>query len=603
MTWRSWAWPTLSGEVVRRASEIERRLGIPSVIARVLAGRGMGVRQAESLVARTLQFCTDDIGEPDYCDEAARALLNAARNGRIGILCDYDVDGSTAQSILVIALRAVMGAGWEDPVVVVPDRQVEGFGPNGRCLDELVNAGVTCVAVLDCGTASGPLLDQYHAEHGMLPVVIDHHPARHHDPPQSGVLVNPWQSRGPDPGEQGAICTAVLCWFLARRLLRLAGLTRGQTGIVRCHATVFAALGTVCDVMRMDKPFNRAIVKAGVRLMATDELVPASIRAISASAGLGNDATVADLGWRIGPRINAGSRMGNSALASRCLRSTNPAEARSLADELDLCNRERTKLSALAVRELMDSPDHLDLARGPVNVYVAQHARLGTVGLVAGDTTRQFGWPSVAFVLNGDGVFAGSGRSALGFDLGAAVSAAVRAGLALKGGGHAKACGVNVDPSRLDEFRQFMHARFAETMSINGETPVPTYKVDAELGGIELSPEGLETIAMQLEAFEPWGEGLRKPQFGIRGCCLRSFSTMNGGHLRMMLDKDGQRFRSFWFRPPEDWRARMGLPEGATSGYGDHAAVIGQIELDTWRDRREGRFVIRDAKPTADVGA
>ena len=230
---------------------------MPPALAFALANRIADSCDPWDLAAHSLGNCTRQIGEPDHVEQAAGALLEASRTGSMGILCDFDVDGSTSQAILVETMRAVWRGKAPDPVVAVPYRNSEGFGPNERCLNLLQEAGVSCVAVVDCGTAAGALLDSYQESAGIVPVVIDHHPPHRETPPTSGPVVNPWVWRGPAPREQGTLCAAALTWFVARAILRQSGLSAEDTIGVRKRITLLAAIGTACNMMRLDMPFNR----------------------------------------------------------------------------------------------------------------------------------------------------------------------------------------------------------------------------------------------------------------------------------------------------------------------------------------------------------
>ncbi len=600
-----WSWPRDSPEQARRAREITRLLQVPEAIGRALANRGMEPAAASDLANRSLRECTSTIGEPDGTDRAAAMLLNAARRGRVGILCDYDVDGAAAQAILVEALRAVSPPGREDPAVAVPERNTEGFGPNPRCLDALVRTGVSCVAVLDCGTAAGDLLDRYQASHGLTPLVVDHHPPHNTAPPTAGVVVNPWVTRRADPGEQGTLCTAALAWFLARAMLRQAGLSSAGTASLRKRITFYAALGTACDVMRLDVPFNRSLVQAGVRLLGEPQAVSPGLAALCEVAGLSNKRVADDLGWRIGPRLNAGSRMGASDLAARCLRERRPGAAQELARRLDHCNRERVLLGHQAQRELESSPAFPSFGEGPVNVYVAKEATPGTVGLVSSSLVKRFGWPAVVLAQPVDGVLVGSGRSSLGFDIGGAVAAACQNGILLSGGGHAAACGLKLDPNRLSDLQGFLAQRFSEHAAAAEQPPKPAHQIDAVLAVENLADGSMLALAESQRRLDPWGQGLPLPLFGIRNCSLLRSNRSQNGHLFLTLTTDMQRFRAVWWNPPSDWQERIRTdgsvgpvsrgPSTETAGDA-RFEIVGQVELDEWRDRRQGRFVVRDAR-------
>ena len=560
----------------------------------------MDATAASRIKERPLKECTEAIGNPAGIEEAAETLLELGRRGRVGIVCDYDVDGASSQAILVETLRAVLPPESKDPVVAVPYRNTEGFGPNPRCLNRLSEEGVSCVAVVDCGTASGRLLDQFHASYGIVPVVVDHHPPHHQQPPEAGILVNPWVSQAPDPGELGSLCAAGLAWFLARAMLRQAGLNAQDSLTVRRRITLLAALGTSCDMMPVNTPFNRALIHAGVRLLNDPTAVSPGLAAIMQAAGLKGTRTADDFGWRVGPRINAGSRMGESELAARCLRAKSMRSARDLAQQLHDLNHQRVDLGRKASKELDESVGLEALMNGPVNVHLAEAATPGTVGLVASSLVNRFGWPAIAVARRKDGLLAGSGRSALGFDLGSAVSAAVQEGILASGGGHAAACGVTFEPTRLEDLRTFLLDRFRELEPEAGASPEPAHEIDAELRQEHLSADAMLEFALAQRRLEPWGTGMPAPLLGIRRCTLAGSKMTQTGHLFMTLESGGSRCSAVWWRAPQDCMEQLGQngsgAGGGAAAHGEPIDVVGPVELDEWQGRRQGRLVVRDAR-------
>ena len=588
----SWRWPEDSRDRLDRGAKIAHALGVPDAIGEALASRKPGTFEPMALAQRSLADCTGSMGEPPGTAEAAARLLHAARKGRVGILCDFDVDGSTSQAILVESLRLVAGASPSEPAVAVPERNTEGFGPNRRCLDLLANAGVTCLAVLDCGTAAGTLLDEFHEATGIDIVVIDHHPAHGAQAPTAGVLVNPWVTSPTSPGEHGTLCAAGLTWFVARSILRQAGLSRTATRAVRQRITLYAALGTSCDLMPLDVPFNRSLIRHGARLLSDPAARGEGLAELCEIAKLRQPHSADDFGWKIGPRLNAGSRMGESDLAARCLRETDRDSARDFARRLDQHNQNRRDLGKEARAELASHPDSALFDRGPVNVFVASAATPGTVGLVASELVKLFGWPSIALSERDNGALAGSGRSALEFNIGEAVVAAVRSGIARKGGGHAAACGVEIDSERLDDLRDFLIERFGEHAAKAPEPCEPTRFIDAVLRPNQLAADSLLAIAEAQQQLEPWGPGLEPPRFGVQQCALVRYNLTANGHLFATLESAGSRFEAVWWRAHEDWLERL----GATPSSDRRAEVVGSVELDSWNGRHKGRFVIVDAR-------
>ena len=550
------------------AVSLAELLAAPVALGEVLARRGVRQRELESLMHPRLADATERLGRVPGIETAASAVLGHAKRGRVGLLCDYDVDGGTACAVLTWALRAV----GVEPLVVVPDRDDEGFGPQPRCLEELVQAGASCVVTLDCGTQAVGLLNEYRARHGLYPVVIDHHPGEE-GTLDEGVLVNPWMDGGGEACRN--LCAAGLAWFLARSVLRHAGLDARSTMRLRRGLTALAALGTVCDVMSLRDPWNRAVVEAGTRYVREG---PVGLRELVELAGIKGAVDAGHCGWQIGPRINAGSRMGNSELAAACLRETDGARARALAELLDSLNRRRRAAQKRCEEELPGNP-------GGVSVVVAESGNPGIAGLLAGTMVRRFGWPSVVVAPRRDGLLVGSGRSSCGLDLGAAVRAAKREGIVLEGGGHAAACGLTVERGRVGDLEAFFAGRLAAGTE-------PDLVIDAELDAAALA--GLESLARAERSLEPWGQGFERPLYGVRRVVLEDARTTARGHAMLRWRSGDVRFAGVWWSPPPDWEARV------QSGP---CSLAGEAELNEWRGRVEGRLVIRNVLPLEQAAA
>ena len=415
------------------------------------------------------------------------------------------------------------------------------------------------------------------------------------------MLVNPWVSRDGDPGEQGALCAAALTWFVALAILRRSGLPPQRTAAVRKGITLLAALGTAADVMPVNSPFNRSLLRTGLRLMDDPDNGGPGFRGLLDLAGIKGAPAIDDFGWRIGPRLNAGSRMGESELASSCLRETNRESALDLAQQLDGLNRKRIQLVNSARREILASADRDQLAQGPLNVNLTDSATPGIVGLLASRLVKEFGWPALSLARRKDGNLAGSGRSSLGFDLGLAVSQAREDGLLISGGGHAAACGVVLRPGNLDPFKRFMQARFRERSVGPLDPSRPTHVIQSRLSGTWLSAGRLLETAAAQDRMAPWGAGLPAPLYGVQECKLTGGRLVKDQHLFLDLASGGQRFEAVWWSPPSDWPERLAL-DSAAQIYGGgwtrpgSFEIAGTVEANEWMGRRTGRLVVRDAR-------
>ena len=581
----AWQGPAaLDPATAERARAIAARLDAPHALGRVLAARGLDEDGAGALRATGLRAATRALAMPPGVRESAARIEAHGRHRPIGLLADYDVDGATSQAILVEALRAAFPQA-PAPVVAVPDRDGEGFGVNRRCLAELAGQGAGCIVTLDCGTASGALLDAFAAESGIEIVVIDHHRPYGDMPPKRATVLNPWVST-PEPGDLGALCTAGLAWFVAHVLLRNARPEALEDRALRQRMTVLAALGTVCDVMPLTT-FNRTLVRTGVQFAQLAHARTAGLDALLRLARVELPLRSSHFGWQIGPRVNAGSRMGESALAAQCLRATTGEQARPLAARLDAHNAARVEKCRAVDRAIERAEPLAALAAGPVNLIVSDAASPGTAGLAASTLVKRFGWPAAVLCPDGNGALAGSARSALRFNFGDAVSQAVRERLLERGGGHAQACGLNARPENIEALRTFLRAAFAHTC----RGAIPTHRIETGLEDASLDPDTLLHLATSLRSLEPWGNGFRAPMFGAPACTVTSVRERRE-HVFLTLASGGHPFPAIWWRAPENWRSRLGLEPVPTPCH-----IIGHVDLDQWRGRHTARVTITDARP------
>lgn len=570
--WR-WEWPGRGDAVA--AGRLAGELRVPAAFARVLLGRGIGDEAVATALKRpSLQAEYRRCRSVVNAGAAARLLVQAGGDGPVGLLCDYDVDGAAAAAVLGGALDAV----GVRRVVEVPERGVEGFGPNRRCLDALVQAGVRVVALLDCGSVDFRLLADYYRREGLRAVVIDHHPVRGGVTAfgcAGGILVNP----AVHGGAGGSLSAAGLAWIVGLKVLRYGGLEGGQSGPVRKRMMALAGLATVADMVGCGDLLNRALVQSAVALLRGDrEAGGVGLGALMDVAGIGREAplTAEDFGWRIGPRVNAGSRMGHSSLAAECLLETDVARAREAARRLDGMNVERRELCDRLKASVAGACERDAGRGGRVLVRAVRDGTPGVAGLLAADLVRRWGWPAVALVPDPSaaGMWTGSGRSGCGFDLGSAVAGAVRAGVADAGGGHAAACGVTVKARNVAALARSLDRAFGE------EVPhrVPTVRPDTVLRGAEI--DGLAGLGEAEAEWGPWGVGFERPSYGVRDVRVMDSGRGRTGNVVFLdCEADGRAFGVVWWDPPADWRERCA----------GRLEIAGQV--DVYRGR--GRLAVR----------
>jgi single-stranded-DNA-specific exonuclease len=454
------------------ATAMTQGYGLPDLLARVLAGRGVRPAEAQAYLAPRLRDLMPDPSVLVAMEAAVERLAHAVRTREpVAIFGDYDVDGAASAALLAEYLRAL-----DVPVRIhIPDRITEGYGPNVAAVTALTAEGARLLVCVDCGTAGHEPLAAA-AGLGLDVIVLDHHGAPE-ELPTARAVVNP--NRLDDLSGLGHLCAAGVVFMtlvaLARRLRGQGAFGSGE-GPRLTDSLDLVALATVADVVPL-VGLNRAFVVQGLAVMRNRGRP--GLAALLDAAGLSEPPEAWHLGFLLGPRINAGGRIGDAGLGARLLTTSDAIEARGIAAELDRLNRERQAIEAVAVAEAeaeMDRRLTLDPDR-PVLVAASPEWHPGIVGLIAARLKERFGRPAFAFAVKPDGSAVGSGRSVAGADLGAAVRAAVEDGLALKGGGHAMAAGVTLAAGRIEAFgagldraltESVARARAAEALLVDG---------------------------------------------------------------------------------------------------------------------------------------
>ena len=563
-----WSPTALDEEGRSRAVEIADSHALAPAMARALAARGLTSTQVEALLRPSPH--TVRCNEVDAIAGALNAKLH---DGEIGILCDYDVDGATSAGILTRAIQAV----WPGNTVPrsVPERNREGFGPNERCLKEMAEHGVQTLIVLDCGADRGKLLKAWYEQTGIVSLVIDHHPATEQlRPREPCLMLNPKADAGI---ELDGACTARLAMEVARSLLGVHGQWNGR---VRQEIVWLAGVGTMCDMMPIADPTNRALVMTAERLP-----VPGGLEDLAE----GETANARQFGWRIGPVLNAGSRMGESALASRLLCSASPDECKSVLGKLIDLNDERKRQGRSGQAQFQAMRE--ELMKGPVNVVVWEDGTAGAAGPAASRIVDEYGWPAIVVCPNeASAGLGGSGRSALGFDLGGAIRQAVGDGLLINGGGHAQACGLSVETQRVQELREYL----AERITSAG-TPSPVIRSDATLEATDL--EHLEELVESIERIAPYGAGHERVRFEVRRVRLSDLRETQGGHVFVRAECDGIPFEFVKWNPGPGWTDRA----RSHASKGGKLRIIGEVERSEWKGRVTHRLVVWKAGPEAAV--
>ena len=511
-------------------------------------------------------------------DAAATRLADAvAANEAIVIFGDYDVDGATSAAVLIRYLRMVGGTVGH----YIPDRLLEGYGPSADALVALKTAGADLVVTVDCGTQGFEALAAARAA-GLDVIVVDHHKAAT-ALPVALALVNPNRlDEAPEAAAHGHLAAVGVAFLLAvalNRTLRQRGAfaTRPEPKLTELLDLV--ALGTVADVVPLTG-LNRAFVTQGLKVMRTRRNV--GLTALIDAAGLSKPPGARDLGFALGPRVNAGGRVGQSDLGVRLLTSDDPAEAMALAAELDRLNIDRRGIEAAVTDEA------LAIADPTSNMAVALVAGAGwhpgVIGIVASRLKDRLHRPTIVIAIGDDGLGKGSGRSLPGVDLGAAVLAAKDAGLLIAGGGHAMAAGLTVAADGIDALAAFLNDRLAGAVDVAATARA----LDCDAA---IAPRGVSLqLAETLEVAGPYGQGWSQPRIASGPWTAVDSRIVGEHHLKLVLSgADGARCKAIAFR-----HADTALGAAMLGARGRSFYVAGRIKRDDWKGEASAEIEIDD---------
>jgi single-stranded-DNA-specific exonuclease len=514
-----------------------RRFSLPEIAARLMAARGVLMDDAEAFLAPTLKTHFPDPSSFKDMDEAARVIEDAIVAGRsCAVLADYDVDGGSSAAQLVRYFRA-RGRTLQ---IYVPDRMKEGYGPSVLAFERLKADGVELVITVDCGAAAeGPL--NAAADLGLDVIVLDHH-LMAGAPPKARAVVNP--NRLDDTSGQGHLTAAGVVLVTLAAVNREAR-KRGSIGANNLPDLIqmldLAAIGTVCDVAPLTG-FNRAIVSQGLKILRNGKNI--GMVALAENAGRKGQATVYDFGFILGPRINAGGRVGDASLATKLLSTEDPEEARELAATLEALNQERRAREA----EMLADAESEALAEAEKRsvVIVGSHRwHPGVIGIAAGRLKDRLMKPTI--VLGGVSEYEpakGSGRSTPGVNLGAAVAAAKAAGLLINGGGHAAAAGLTVEWDKVEALKDFLSDALApEIAAAAGEARALSIDAAGAIGAMDLG------LIEALDRIGPYGQGHPEPMFALPDVRVCFAKLVKEEHVRFTLeDSRGARIGGIAFR-------------------------------------------------------
>jgi single-stranded-DNA-specific exonuclease len=580
VTNRTWV-DRLDGGTARTAAAIAQRSSISEILARIIAARGVSLDDAEKYLEPTIRGLMPDPSTLTAMDELAERLARAITNNEaVALFGDYDVDGACSCALMVRFLRHF----GIEPQVHIPDRIYEGYGPNIPAMDKLIDAGAKLIITLDCGTTSDDPI-AHAKDRGVDVLVIDHH-LSDHELPKADALVNP--NRPDDLSALGYLCAAGVTFMVmvaVNRVLRQQGGTN-LPDLLKLLDLV--ALATICDVVPL-VGLNRAFVVRGLEIARRGD--NHGIQALALAARLSGPINPYHLGYLIGPRINAGGRIGNAALGTELLTVDNEHHALAIAARLDELNAERQRIEVEAVEEAAAVAE-MEIGAGegpPVLVLASANWHPGVAGLIAARLRERFERPAFAIALQPDGTGTGSGRSMPGVDLGRAVIEAVEAGLIAKGGGHAMAAGVTIKPGQLGPFRSFLaQALGGDVATARAITALP---IDAAVTARGASLD----LVHDVERAGPFGAGNPSPVFAFPAHRAKFAQVVGkGGHVSFALtSEDGARLKAIAFRAANSPLGDALLRSAETAFH-----FAGSLSIDHYQGREQVQFRLIDiAKP------
>ena len=512
-------------------------------------------------------------------ERAAERIAAAVVAGEtVTVFGDYDVDGATSAALLVLLLREL---GLEAKTYI-PDRLMEGYGPSGEALVQLSDNGATLVITVDCGAQAFSALEAARNV-GLDVIVVDHHQCASILPP-AFALVNPNRlDEGPRAAAYGHLAAVGVAFLLGAallRTLRAQGWFAKRTEPNLMNLLDLVALGTVADVAQI-RGLNRAFVAQGLKVMARRGNI--GLVALQAASGLERAPLAHDLGFALGPRINAGGRVGKSDLGVRLLTTSDPAEAAAIAAELNGLNSERRAIEA-AVQEEALAMLHTQSPR-QIAIVAGRAWHPGVIGIVAGRIKEKTGLPSIVIALDDHGVGKGSGRSIGGVDLGAAVLAAKDSGLLEAGGGHAMAAGLTIAESRIDDFTDFVENRLMD--EIKRSTAHRSLLVDLLVAPGGLSPD----LVARLDGAGPYGNGWPAPRVVLGPVRIVKADVVGADHIRAIAKgDDGVSVKVMAFRQAET--PLGGFLLGCEKGQ--RCWLAGRPKIDDWGARPAAELHIED---------
>lgn len=577
LTGRAWRWRGGNMDLSGSQGSLDHDL-----VTQLLLARGVPHDDVERHRNPSLRAFLPDPSAFRDMDQAAERLAQAVMTGEsLTVYGDYDVDGATSAALLIRLLRMV----GHQARYYIPDRLLEGYGPSGEALVRLGAEGSSLIVTVDCGAMAYEALEMAH-EAGIDVIVVDHHKCAA-ELPRAMALVNPNRLDEDDlaasHGHLAAVGVAFLLAVATTRVLRQRGYFENRPEPDLFSLLDLVALGTVADVAALHG-LNRALVAQGLKVMAQRQNI--GMAALIDASRLNRAPTCSDLGFALGPRINAGGRVGEATLGVRLLTTEDPDEAQAIAAQLSQLNEERRAIEA-AVQEAAEAQLASQHNRAVV-LLAGAGWHPGVIGIVAGRIKEKSGRPAIVIALDADehGHGKGSGRSIAGIDLGAAIIAAREAGLLVAGGGHAMAAGLTIAPDRLSALADFLDERLSA--AVVAAQAGQSLQLDLAVAPGGLVPPLVET----LESAGPYGMGWPGPRVAVGPVRLVKADLVGKDHVRLIVrGDDGASFKAVAFRQAETELGQALL----NRAQGRRFWLAGRAKIDDWGSRPAAELHVDDA--------
>jgi single-stranded-DNA-specific exonuclease len=573
----------------RAAMALSQRLGVPEAVGRIMAMRDIDPDKAEAFLNPTLKSALPDPSIFRDMDSAAERIADAVEQREaIVVFGDYDVDGATSSAVLLRFLGAVGGQASS----YIPDRLKEGYGPNTDAMVAIQKNGADLVVTVDCGTTSFEPL-QAATTAGLDVIVVDHHEAEA-QLPSAIAVVNPKRLDEADNpySHLAAVGITFLLTVAINRVLRTRGWFASDTDKKEpdlLSLLDLVALGTVCDVVPLTG-LNRAFVHQGLKVMATRGNT--GINALADVAGVDETPGTYHAGFILGPRVNAGGRVGESGLGTRLLSTNDRVEADEIANHLDALNKERQAIEKeILAQAIAQVEERQTKTNAAVVIASGTGWHPGVIGIVASRLKERYNRPACVVALGDDGVASGSGRSISGIDLGRAIIAARQGGHLIKGGGHAMAAGFSLDNEKLGDLRAFLEERIGD--QIAAQDIEPLLSID---GAVKAAGANMDLLEA-LDQVGPYGAGNPEPRFAIAEARITYADVIGAGgdHVKCRIEDalGGPPINAIAFRCMETGLGEALLKNSRAGGAPLH--IAGKLRINTWQGRSTPQMIIDDA--------